>query len=68
MGKYGAKVNQKLGAGAFGEVYKMDSPPDEAFYAEHPIVAVKVIRVSCQREKYVAKQSIEYRSGKILSA
>ena len=68
MGKYGTKVNQRLGAGAFGEVYKMDSPPDVAFYAEHPIVAVKMIRVSCQREKYVEQQPIEYRSGIIFSA
>ena len=46
MGRYGTKVNQRLGAGVFGEVFKMDSPPDAPFSFEHPIVAVKMIRVS----------------------
>ena len=46
MGKYGKKVSEKLGEGAFGEVYKMDSPPDAAFHSQHPIVAMKKIKVS----------------------
>ena len=46
MGIYGEKVNEKLGAGAFGTVYKMDSPSDQPFHSQHPIVAVKEIRVS----------------------
>ena len=45
MGKYGTKVMQRLGAGAFGEVFKMDSPSDESFSSEHPTVAVKMIKV-----------------------
>ena len=46
MGKFGTRVNQRLGAGAFGEVYKMDSPADQLFASQHPIVAVKMIQVS----------------------
>ena len=46
MGEYGKKVNEKLGEGAFGEVYKKDSPSDAPFHAEHPIVAMKRIKVS----------------------
>ena len=46
MGLYGGEVAEKLGAGAFGTVYKMDSPADEPFHSQHPIVAVKEIRVS----------------------
>ena len=45
-GKYGKKVNELLGTGAFGEVYKMDSPADAKFSTLYPIVAVKKIRVS----------------------
>ena len=45
-GKYGKKVNDLLGSGAFGEVYKMDSPADAEFSTLYPIVAVKKIRVS----------------------
>ena len=45
-GKYGKKVNDLLGSGAFGEVYKMDSPADAKFSTLYPIVAVKKIRVS----------------------
>ena len=45
MGKYGLRVNQKLGVGAFGAVYKRDSPPDEPFHAQHPVVAMKKIKV-----------------------
>ena len=48
MAWYGTKVNQMLGAGAFGEVYRMDSPPGAPFSFEHPTVAVKMIRVSYQ--------------------
>ena len=51
MAWYGTKVNQMLGAGSFGEVYKMDSPPGAPFSFEHPTVAVKMIRVSYQRKK-----------------
>ena len=46
MGIYGNTVNVKLGAGAFGVVYKMDSSSDAAFHSQHPIVAVKKIQVS----------------------
>ena len=46
MGKYGRKVNEKLGEGAFGVVYKKDSPPDAAFHSQHPIVAMKKIKLS----------------------
>ena len=45
-GKYGKKVNELLGSGAFGEVYKMDSPADSKLSTLYPIVAVKKIRVS----------------------
>ena len=45
-GKYGKKVNDFLGSGAFGEVYKMDSPADAEFSTLYLIVAVKKIRVS----------------------
>ena len=45
-GKYGKTVNELLGTGAFGEVYKMDSPADSKFSTLYPIVAVKKIRVS----------------------
>ena len=45
-GKYGKKVNELLGTGAFGEVYKMDCPADAEFSTLYPIVAVKKIRVS----------------------
>ena len=33
-----------LGAGAFGEVYKMDSPSDADFCTLYPLVAVKKIK------------------------
>ena len=46
MGLFGRRVNEKLGAGAFGTVYKMDSPSSASFHSKHPIVAVKKIRVS----------------------
>ena len=46
MGEYGLKVNVKLGEGAFGEVYKMDSPSDAPFHKEYPVVAMKRIKVS----------------------
>ena len=46
MGRYGLKVNVKLGEGAFGVVYKKDSPSDAPFHAHHPIVAMKQIKVS----------------------
>ena len=49
MGKYGHKVCDKLGEGAFGEVYKKDSPRDEPFHSQHPIVAMKKIKVSTER-------------------
>ena len=45
-GKYGKKVNELLGTGAFGEVYKMDCPSDAEFSTLYPIVAVKKIKVS----------------------
>ena len=45
-GRYGKKVNEPLGSGSFGEVYKMDSPADSEFSTLYPIVAVKKIRVS----------------------
>ena len=41
---YGLRVNERLGEGAFGEVYKMDSPL--GFHPQDPIVAVKKIAVS----------------------
>ena len=42
--EYGDEINEELGAGAFGTVYKMNSP--SWFHSKHPIVAVKEIRVS----------------------
>ena len=44
MRKYGKRVNEILGAGAFGEVYKMDSPSDADFCTLYPLVAVKKIK------------------------
>ena len=43
---YGDQVDEELGAGAFGTVYKMNSPSGQPFHSRHPIVAVKEIRVS----------------------
>ena len=42
--EYGDEIDEELGAGAFGTVYKMNSP--SWFRPHHPIVAVKEIRVS----------------------
>ena len=52
-GKYGKKVNELLGSGAFGEVYKMDCPTDAKFSTLYPIVAVKKIRVSAMVTNFV---------------
>ena len=46
MVKYGTKICQRLGAGAFGEVYVMDNPKGAPFSRQQPLVAVKMIRVS----------------------
>ena len=43
---YGTEVCQRLGAGAFGVVYKMDNPRGAPFSRKNPIVAVKKIAVS----------------------
>ena len=43
---YGDQIDEELGAGAFGTVYKMNSPSGQPFHSQHPIVAVKEIRVS----------------------
>ena len=43
--EFGDEINEELGAGAFGTVYKMNSP-SSWFSSQHPIVAVKEIRVS----------------------
>ena len=40
---YGNKIREKLGAGSFGAVYKVDSPPDEPFAADHPPVTMKEV-------------------------
>ena len=40
---YGNKIREKLGAGSFGAVYKVDSPPNEPFAADHPLVAMKEV-------------------------
>ena len=45
MEKYGTKINQRLGAGAFGVVFKMDTPRDGPFYYKHKIVALKMVNV-----------------------
>ena len=45
---YGTEVCQRLGAGAFGVVYKMDNPRGAPFSRKNPIVAVKKIAVSVQ--------------------
>ena len=58
---YGTEICQKLGAGAFGVVYKMDNPRGAPYSRKHPIVAVKVIAVSesfyvCANYVYVLLQ------------
>ena len=32
-----------LGSGAFGNVWKAQTPPNYAFYQEHPFVAIKIV-------------------------
>ena len=46
MVKYGTKTNQRLGAGAFGVVFKMDNPRGAPYSRKKKIVAVKKIAVS----------------------
>ena len=45
MEKYGTKINQRLGAGAFGVVFKMDNPRGAPFSRKNPIVALKMVNV-----------------------
>ena len=37
---------EKLGEGAFGEVYKAKTPRDQKFYKKHSVTAIKVIKNS----------------------
>ena len=37
-------VVKKLGNGAFGSVYEMKTPPNLPYYADHPVVAVKMVK------------------------
>ena len=43
---YGTEICKRLGAGAFGVVYKMDNPRGAPYSRKHKIVAVKKIAVS----------------------